>query len=212
MQISSFFLALYFSYSITLSITNLHIVSESRIGNVRNFEELFRNHYSPLCGYANMYLNDVDASEDMVQEVFMKLWKNREGLEIRTSIKSYLFRAVRNACLNMISHINIREEYKKHHELEVSEDEKNFTDESIVSELEDKIRKSIDSLPVERRKVFVLSRFEGLKYREIAERLNISVKTVENQMSKALKFLRENLVDYLPIILLIFKGLFRDGD
>ena len=142
----------------------------------------------------------------------MKLWKKREELEIRTSLKSYLFRAVRNACLNMISHINIREEYKKYHELEVREDEKNFTDESIVTELEDRIRKTIDTLPVERRKVFVLSRFEGLKYKEIAERLNISVKTVENQMSKALKFLRENLVDYLPIILLIFKGLFRDGD
>ena len=198
--------------SILLSTTNLHIVSESRIGNVKDFEGLFRIHYSALCAYANMYLNDVDASEDMVQEMFMKLWKNREGLEIRTSLKSYLFRAVRNACLNMISHINIREEYKKHHAVEVSEDEKNFTDESIVSELEDKIRKTIDSLPVERRKVFVLSRFEGLKYKEIAEKLNISVKTVENQMSKALKFLRENLVDYLPIILLIFKGLFRDGD
>jgi RNA polymerase sigma-70 factor (ECF subfamily) len=78
--------------------------------------------------------------------------------------------------------------------------------------LENKIRQSIDELPPERRKVFVMSRYEGLKYKEIAEQLNISIKTVENQMSKALIFMRENLVDYLPLILLIFKGLFRDGE
>jgi len=76
--------------------------------------------------------------------------------------------------------------------------------------LEQKIRESIDLLPSERRKIFILSRFEGLKYREIADQLNISVKTVENQMYQALKFLRERLVDYLPLILLIFKGLLRD--
>ncbi len=195
-----------------MSTTELHIVSETTLEKPEAFEELFRTHYSALCGYANMYLNDVDAAEDMVQEVFLKLWKNKNSLEIRTSLKSYLFRAVRNACLNMIDHINIREEYKKFNELDIKEDESNFTDESIVSELEDKIRTTIDTLPVERRKVFVLSRYEGLKYKEIAERLNISVKTVENQMGKALQFMRENLVDYLPLILLIFKGLFRDGE
>ena len=177
-----------------------------------DFEDLFKQHYSALCAYANMYLNEVPASEDLVQEVFFKIWQGREKLEIRTSIKSYLFRAVRNACLNLISHIDIREEYKKHNERVVQEDESNFTDESVVSELEEKIRLSIDALPTERRRVFIMSRYEGLKYREIAEQLNISVKTVENQMSKALLFMREKLVDYLPLILLIFKGLFRDGE
>lgn len=195
-----------------MSTSNLHIVAESPVGSENDFEEIFRDHYSALCSYANMYLNDVDASEDMVQEVFLKLWKSKESLQIRTSMKSYLFRAVRNACLNMIDHINIREEYKKFNIREVQEDESNFTDESIVSELEEKIRKTIDTLPVERRKVFVMSRYEGLKYKEIAEKLNISVKTVENQMGKALQFMREKLVDYMPLILLIFKGIFRDGD
>ncbi len=177
-----------------------------------DFEVLFKTHYSSLCSYAHMFLNDIQASEDLVQEVFFKMWAGRERLEIRSSIKSYLFRSVRNACLNMISHIDIREEYKRHNERVVQEDESNFTDESIVTELENKIRQSIDELPPERRKVFVLSRYEGLKYKEIAEQLNISIKTVENQMSKALIYMRENLVDYLPLILLIFKGLFRDGE
>jgi RNA polymerase sigma-70 factor (ECF subfamily) len=92
----------------------------------------------------------------------------------------------------------------------MKESEGSLIDETIVSELEQKIKETIDLLPAERRKIFIMSRFDGLKYREIAERLYISVKTVENQMYQALRFLRERLVDYLPLLLLIFNGLFRD--
>lgn len=180
------------------------------ITDTGEFEKLFRLHYSKLCSYANLFLNDPDASEDVVQEVFFKLWNNREELVITTTIKSYLFRAVRNGCLNVIDHLSIRDAYKVANEEDMQESESRFIDEAIVSELEQRIKETIDRLPAERRKIFILSRFEGLKYKEIADRLNISVKTVENQMYQALKFLRENLVDYLPLILLLFKGLFRD--
>jgi RNA polymerase sigma-70 factor (ECF subfamily) len=177
---------------------------------IADFELLFKTHYSRLCSYANLFLNDPDAAEDVVQEVFFKLWKSRLELIINTTIKSYLFRAVRNGCMNVIDHISIREAYKIVNEEDIKSSESESIDEAVVSELEQRIKESIDQLPSERRKIFIMSRFDGMKYREIAEKLNISVKTVENQMYQALRFLRENLVDYLPLILLIFKGLFRD--
>jgi RNA polymerase sigma-70 factor, ECF subfamily len=180
------------------------------IAGMADFERLFKAHYSQLCSYANLFLNDPDATEDVVQEVFFKLWKNREELVINTTLKSYLFRAVRNGCMNVIDHISIREAYKVVNQEDIRSSEGNLVDETVVSELEQRIRETIDMLPSERRKIFIMSRFDGLKYREIAEQLNISVKTVENQMYQALRFLREKLVDYLPLLLLIFKGLFRD--
>ena len=180
------------------------------IKNIADFEDLFKSNYSRLCAYANLFLNDPDAAEDVVQEVFFKLWKNRAELEIQTNLKSYLFRAVRNGCMNLIEHIQVRDSYKVVNEEDIKEAESRYIDEAIVSELEEKIRETIDQLPTERRKIFIMSRFDGLKYREIADQLGISVKTVENQMYQALKFLRDNLVDYLPLLILIFKGLFRD--
>jgi len=174
------------------------------------FEALFRAHYSNLCSYACVFLNDLDAAEDIVQEVLYKLWRDRNQLTIKSSLKSYLFRSVRNACLNVISHIAIREEYKNFNEQEIQEAERQFTDQSIVSELELKIRETIEELPTERRRVFLMSRFEGLKYKEIAEKLGVSVKTVENQMYKALQYLRENLAEYMPLILLYFGNWFSD--
>ncbi|MFH0761637.1 MAG: RNA polymerase sigma-70 factor [Bacteroidota bacterium] len=180
------------------------------VADLAGFENLFKMHYSRLCAYANLFLNDPDASEDIVQDVFLKLWKNRKELSISTTIQSYLFRAVRNGCMNMIDHILVREAYKVVNEEEIRRAEQEPINETMVSELEQRIRETIELLPEERRKIFLLSRFEGLKYREIADKLNISVKTVENQMYQALRFLRERLVQYLPLILFIFKGLFRD--
>jgi RNA polymerase sigma-70 factor (ECF subfamily) len=180
------------------------------IDDIAGFEKQFRAHYSKLCSYACLFLNDPDAAEDVVQEVFFKLWNNRAEITINTSVKSYLFRAVRNGCMNVIDHISIRDAYKVVNEEDIRSSEKNHVDEAIVSELEQRIRETIDQLPVERRRIFIMSRFDGLKYREIAGQLNISVKTVENQMYQALRFLREKLADYLPLILLLFKGLFRD--
>ena len=172
-----------------------------KIESKADFEKLFNLHYSNLCAYA---------SEEVVQEVLFKLWTNRESIIITSSIQSYLFRAVRNASLNVLKHVNIREDYKAQHEYE-RDDELSSEDEMIVSELDQKIRVAIDQLPIERKKVFILSRYDGLKYKEIADKLNISVSTVENQMVKALKFLREELKDYLPWIILFFSDFLKNG-
>lgn len=167
------------------------------------FESLFRENYSNLCSYANKFIRDVDASEEVVQEVFFKLWNNRESIEISSSIQSYLFRAVRNSSLNLIKHINIREEYKAHNEREIAHEEASYEDRIVATELENKIRETINQIPTERRKIFIMSRYDGLKYKEIAEKLSISVKTVENQMGKAIKYMRDNLTEYISVLILV---------
>lgn len=159
---------------------------------------LFKSHYSSLCAYANGFLKDLDASEEVVQEVMIRIWTGRDTLFIDNSIKSYLYRAVRNGCMNVLKHLNVREEYKSFREQQETESHRSQEDEMIFLELEEKIRDAIDHLPMERRKVFIMSRYDGLTYLQIAEKLSISVKTVENQMGKALKSLREELSDYLP--------------
>ena len=151
----------------------------------------------------------MEASEEVVQEVLFKVWVNRNTIEINTSIKSYLFKAVRNSCLNVIKHVTLSENYKTHNKRVIEMEERWPEDTMIVSELEEKIRQAIDSLPTERRKIFIMSRYDGLKYQEIATQLNLSVKTVENQMGSALKFLRNELRDYMPWVILFFAHLFH---
>jgi len=122
----------------------------------------------------------MDTSEEIVQEVMFKIWVNRNSLNITGSIRSYLIRAVRNSCLNLLKHLDVREDYRVRHE---SMDQGSYSSPEelmIVSELEQKIRNAIDDLPMERRKIFILSRYDGLSYAEIAEELGISIKTVEN--------------------------------
>lgn len=190
--------------------TGQYLIPVSRpVSDKTEFEALFRAHYSTLCGYANTFLKDSDASEEIVQEVMLKIWINRSTLHITTSIRSYLFRAVRNGCMNLLNHIDIREEYKAWNESAIRRDELSPEDSVVVSELEIKIREAIDNLPLERKKVFVMSRYDGLTYLEIAAKLGISVKTVENQMGSALKTLRTELADYLPWLMLFFFDLFR---
>lgn len=165
-------------------------------GDRAAFEEAFRAHYRPLCAFANTYLNDRDRSEDLVQELFVKLWNERERLNVTTSLKAYLFSAVRNRSFNELEKVvRMKPINESLHDtpLEDSRSEEDHTWRSA------RVLAAIEALPEERRKVFKLSRNEGLKYLEIAERLGISVKTVENQMGKALKTLREELADLVPV-------------
>ncbi len=181
----------------------------ARISTKAEFERLFHAFYSPLCAYAHQFLKDLPASEEVVQEVLFRVWMNRESIVFQSSPRHYLFRAVRNGCLNVISHLESREAYKQHQDQKAREWERSHEDQLIISELEQKIREAVDSLPMERRKVFILSRYDGLTYAQIAETLGLSVKTVENQMSKALKYLREELSDYLPWLILFFHDFFK---
>ncbi|MCB9225345.1 MAG: RNA polymerase sigma-70 factor [Crocinitomicaceae bacterium] len=180
-------------------ITLKHLAQISII----EFESIFRSHYEDLCAVANRYLEDLEAAEEIVQSVFVKFWEGRSEINIQSSIKGYLITAVKNNCLNQLKHIKIREEYKQFNQRELETSHVLADDEVEATELEEKIRASINQLPEARKKIFVLSRFEGLKYQEIADKLNISVKTVENQMGSAIKQLRTDLAEYLVSILII---------
>ena len=198
-----------FDIFVALEQNRQHIVP---IADMANYEQLFKTHYNNLCSYANKYLEDLDAAEEVVQDVFVKLWENRETISITGSFKSYIFRAVRNACLNFIRHLQVREEFKTYNEQELERNQPLLEDEIHASELEVRIRAAINLLPAERRKVFIMSRYDGLKYKEIAEKLNISDKTVENQMGRAIKFLREKLTKYMVInIVYLLKLLSGNG-
>ena len=168
------------------------------------FDQLFRLYYAHLCNFAFQFLKEKEASEEIVQEVFYKLWEKHTELNIHSSFKSYLFQTVRNRCLNQIKHLATKEKYKIYNQEQISIQENTVSDFAVANELAQKIQESITSLPTERQRIFKMSRDEGLKYREIAEKLNISIKTVEAQIGKALKFLRTELADYLPAVLILF--------
>jgi RNA polymerase sigma-70 factor (ECF subfamily) len=180
----------------SLSLLTLQLVTEAI--SLNQFEELFKSIYSDLCAKANQYLQDLDAAEETVQEVFVKFWEARESIEIKQSAKAYLSTAVKNSCLNQLKHLKIKEDYKQHNQREIELEQNRDSDDSVLnSELNDKIKMAVDALPQSRKEIFLLSRYEGLKYKEIAEKLNISIKTVENQMGSALKYLKTELSEYL---------------
>jgi RNA polymerase sigma-70 factor (ECF subfamily) len=185
-----------------LNDSNSHIEA-IKSGDKNAFDKLFLEYYSYLCNYAFKFVKEVDTAEEIVQDVFYKIWENRSQLLITTSIKSYLFRSVHNQCLNLIKHISVKENYKQHNQDQINYQENTSNNPAETRELADLIDISVKALPTERQKIFKMSREEGLKYREVAEKLNISIKTVEAQMGKALKFLRTELADYLPTLLLI---------
>lgn len=170
-------------------------------GDAKAFEMLFHQYYGHLCLFATKILNNDAAAEEVVQEFFVKLWEKKEQLSIETSVKNYLFRAVKNQCLNYIKHNFVKENYIKTKENE-NQLEIDFEENYVEVDLARKIKESIDSLPEKRRDIFRLSREEGLKYREIAQKLNISIKTVEAQMGLAIKNLREKLKDYNHFLML----------
>jgi RNA polymerase sigma-70 factor (ECF subfamily) len=159
------------------------------------FEILFHKYYGILCSFSTKLIHDDVAAEEIVQDFFVKLWEKREQISIETSVKNYFFRSVKNLCLNFIQHNKTKLRYEQ---VVISEVESNFSDDSNYPEpdLYEKIEESINSLPEKRREIFRLSRQDGLKYHEIAQKLNISIKTVETQMSLALKTLRDKLKNY----------------
>ena len=169
----------------------------------RNFEQLFRDYFPPLMAFARKILVDEDDAREVVHLVFIKLWEKRNEVDLSTSLKSYLFTSVHNRSLNVIR------DRKKFSSGEVPEvaGEWDVSAQIESMELEGKMREVIDSLPEKCREIFEMNRFEGLKYGEIASKLDISIKTVENQMSKALKILREQLGKYLTILLWLLLSL-----
>ena len=181
----------------------MHKVQSNILEDKSAFEYFFKEEYSSLCRFAFTFSKDPDDAEEVVQNCFVKLWEGRNKIEIGSSPKAYLFKMIRNASLNQIKHISIREDYKEHNERVLQESEM-MEEESGDTDLQDKINAAIQKMPPQRKRIFEMSRFEGLKYREIAEHLNISIKTVENHMGSAIKYLRVELKGYLHIAFVIY--------
>jgi RNA polymerase sigma-70 factor, ECF subfamily len=166
------------------------------------FEQVFKTHFKSLHGYAMTILKDENTAEEMVQNVFFKLWERAEALTITGSIAAYLYRAVHNESLNFIKHQKVKRTHQAH-TLYQMRNEADIVTKTGLKELEKQLHKAMNELPEQCRTIFQLSRFEELKYREIADQLDISVKTVENQMGKALRLLRVKLVDFLPFTIFL---------
>ena len=174
-------------------------------GDEKVFESVFKEYYVQLCVHVRRYIIDPEAAEEVVQDMFFKVWEKRNVLSVHTSLNAYLYKAVTNQALNYIKYQKITNQYKDYVGFTTDiTSETTAHDELVSNDLEAKIDFLVKSMPERRRMVFEMSRFEGLKYSEIAEKLNISVKTVEIQMSKALAFLRERLKEYLPVLIGLF--------
>lgn len=177
--------------------TDNQLFERMQHGDKAALEILFKTHYAPLCRFAGSILKDPEQAEDMVQEVFMRCWDKREQIQLTGSFKSYLFTAVRNHCFNTLK-INERKYWME----EGMEDDERIAVNDVVDHLSaktlnDKIQRAISLLPEKCKLTFQLSRFENMSYKEIAETMGVSVKTVENQMGKALSVLRTSLAPYM---------------
>jgi RNA polymerase sigma-70 factor, ECF subfamily len=165
------------------------------------FEYIFKENFKNLQSYAFTIVSDAVLAEEAVQNVFLKLWDRTATITIQASLKAYLYRAVYNESCNFLKHQKVKDnyaQYAKHSNNNVSPDKASLK--VGLSELEEKIKTALNDLPEQCRTIFQLSRFEELKYQEIANKLGLSIKTVEAQMGKALKIMRIKLVDYLPLI------------
>jgi RNA polymerase sigma-70 factor (ECF subfamily) len=168
------------------------------------FEQVFRSHFKRLHAYACTIMREVGPAEEIVQNVFLKLWEKKAEITIRENASAYLYRAVHNESLNYLRHQKVRSAYQSYAMRQHKQTEQEKPAEKVImGELEKKLETALRELPEQCRTIFQLSRFEDLKYKEIADKLGLSVKTIENQMGKALKLLRLKLVDFLPTILLL---------
>lgn len=166
------------------------------------FDFIFSYYYTGLCTYTRRWVNDPDVAEDLVQDFFVRLWAKSSKIEITSSIKSYFFTSVKNSAVNYLKHVKIKEKFGVHAMNRPTEEYSNW--EFTEPELTDLIEKGMQKLPPRCREIFILSRFEGKDNAIIAEMLGISKRTVELQISNALKILRVELKDYLPSMLLFW--------
>ena len=171
------------------------IIRRIRQGDIGQFESLFRSSYVSLVRYAKTLIKDHDSAEEIVQDLFFRLWQDKEKLNIESSLNGYLFRSVHNKCLHFIEHNKVVERYAEEMSFRQPDKQESPSDILQYRELQARISRILERLPERCGQVFYLSRFEGLKYTEIAEKLSVSVKTVESNMGRALKEFRKELTE-----------------
>ncbi|MEI6750326.1 MAG: RNA polymerase sigma-70 factor [Bacteroidota bacterium] len=164
---------------------------------------LFRSHFSGLCFFAQKYVKDFETAKEIVQDAFLSLWEKHETIDMSRPVKSYLTAIIHNKCSNYLRDNSKFDHYILNLENLIDVPEYEDSDSMVEGELKVKIDAAIQELPAKCREVFIMSRYENLKYQEIADKLQISVKTVETQMSKALQHMRIKLAEYISTVLII---------
>lgn len=172
---------------------DLFLWSKVRQGDKEAFELLFNKYHACLCIFSKRYTGDLTMAREVIQNLFITLWENRSDLDIKSSLKLYLFQSTKYNSIRYL--LKIRKQHARVEEYPASEEEV-FVDQVEYAELQGRILDTIDTLPDQCRKVFTMSRFEQLKYADIAKKLEISVKTVESHITKALRVLEHNLSHY----------------
>lgn len=172
-------------------------ISALKAGSIDAFNFCFDLYWRPLCSFANSMVREPAVAEEIVQNLFLDLWINRHKLPENSSLKAYLLTAVRHDCLDHLKHKKIREKYEGEYLESHNFAYEDIFDDLINKDLERSLQAAISILPKQCREIFLLSRFQYLSYKEIAEHLNISPKTVENQIGKALKIVRQALDPFL---------------
>ena len=172
------------------------LIEKMKAGDRESFNQIFRRYYTPLTRFCVRFVADGDQSAEIVQDLFVKLWANREKLTFTSSFESYMLRSVRNSAITFIN----KERSHAETNMRIYSDDSDTNDPSETlqsNNLEASYQKVLANMPEKRREVFLASRFDGLKYAEIAEKMGLSQKTVEAHMSAAIKQLREGLKAYL---------------
>ncbi|WP_158655239.1 RNA polymerase sigma factor [Flavivirga eckloniae] len=190
-----------------LSYTNEALIDAFKNGDKEVYKYIYLTYYQDLCVYIKGYTNDKQAAEDIVQNVLLKLWENRDEIQIHSSFKGFLYKSVYYSFMDLYrkkKRINEKLESLRYNILnELIEDDNELKEKRLLA-----LRKAIEELPTKCKEIFVLSKFEGLKYKEIADALGISINTVENQVGKAFKILRKKMFEnkYLNLFINFFAG------
>lgn len=171
------------------------------------FTIIFSKYYNDLVVFAGSFVYNFDTAEEIVQDVFVNLWNNRNSLTIKISLKSYLLKTIHNKCIDWRRHLKVRDKYTS--EILQNSEVFDFDPEHYMlgSELQQLIDDTLSKLPDDVVKAYYMSRIEGLKYSEIAEKLNVSVRTIEVRIGKALQLLRDYLKDYFIAFVLFINML-----
>ncbi|MCE5344849.1 MAG: RNA polymerase sigma-70 factor [Bacteroidales bacterium] len=192
------------------------MVRSLKEGDNNTFNLLYRKYYHRLLCFANSYVKDSFIAGNLVQDAFMALWENREKLASDTNVPSYLLTIVKNKALNHLNHLkaktkveeNIQTHYLRELELRCSTLNACNPEQMFQADVETIIQRTIELLPERCGKIILLSKVDGLSNKEIAEKMNISLKGVEYHITRALKLLRENLGDYLTCLLIFLINIF----
>jgi len=191
-----------------VSFTTFYIINVSQllqINNQRKFQEIYHQHFNGLANYAYAVLKDKDVAKDVVQDVFLDLWNKRETLTIKTSLEAYLVRAVKFKSIDFIRKDKTKQQYvEKMMSINIPLTEDKNDEDEQTTERKKQLSYAIAQLPPKCRQVFLLSRLSGYTYKEIAKEMDISPKTVENQISRALKLLRQKLSDLMILVLFFY--------